>query len=147
MESILTIANNLEPWLRRINMLHRRKTKKLNLFDQIIWRFKLEALYSENNYKLLLPVSLVIIIIIIIIIIIKVNYNYHENYPRILWCKFSKRLYNFNNFIRRRMADHIKVTTASHVTIAKLAFFVAAKRYHYRIKNNSKFEVLVVWAI
>ena len=119
MESILTIANNLEPWLRRINMLLRRKTKKLNLFDQIIWRFKLEALYSENNYNLLLPVSLIIIIIIIIIviiiiiiIIIKVNYNYHENYPRILWCKFSKRPYNFNNFIRRRMADHIKVTTA-----------------------------------
>ena len=120
MESLLTIANNLEPWLRRINMLHRRKTKKLNLFYQIILRFKLEALYSENNYNLLLPVSIVIIIIIIIIvvviiiiiIIIKVNYNYNENYPRILWCKFSKRLYNFNNFIRRRMVDHIKVTPA-----------------------------------
>ena len=119
MESLLTIANNLEPWLRRINMLHRRKTKKLNLFYQIILRFKLEALYSENNYNLLLPVSIVIIIIIIIIIviiiiiiIIKVNYNYHENFPRILWCKFSKRLYNFNNFIRRRMVDHIKVTSA-----------------------------------
>ena len=62
--TLLTIANNLEPWL----------------FDQISLRFKLEALYSENNYNLLLPVSLVIIIIIIIviiiiIIIIKVNYN------------------------------------------------------------------------
>ena len=29
-------------WLRRINMWHRRKTKKLTLFDQIILRFKLE---------------------------------------------------------------------------------------------------------
>ena len=46
MESLLTIADNLEPCLRRINMQHRKKTKKLTLFDQIILRFKLEALYS-----------------------------------------------------------------------------------------------------
>ena len=46
MESLLTIADNLEPLLRRINMWHRRKTKKLTLFNQIILRFKLEDLYS-----------------------------------------------------------------------------------------------------
>ena len=68
MESLLTIADNLEPCLRRINMQHRRKTKKLTLFDQIILRFKLEASYSDD-YNLPLPVSLVIIIKIIIIII------------------------------------------------------------------------------
>ena len=47
-------------------MRHGRKTKKLTLFDQIISRFKLKALYSVKYYNLLLPVSLVIIIIIII---------------------------------------------------------------------------------
>ena len=51
MESLLTIADNLEPLLRRINMQHRRKTKKLTLFNQIILRFKHEALCSVNNYK------------------------------------------------------------------------------------------------
>ena len=51
----------------KINMRHGRKTKKLTLFDQIISRFKLKALYSVKYYNLLLPVSLVIIIIIIII--------------------------------------------------------------------------------
>ena len=64
MESLPTIADNLEPCLRCINMQHRRKTKKLTLFDQIILRFKLEASYSDD-YNLPLPVSLVIIIIII----------------------------------------------------------------------------------
>ena len=49
MKSLLTIADNLEPWLRRINMRHRRKTKKLTLFDQIILRFKLEALYGVKK--------------------------------------------------------------------------------------------------
>ena len=84
MESLLTIADNLEPCLRRINMQHRRKTKKLTLFDQIILRFKLEASYSDD-YNLPLPVSLVIIIkimiiiiIIIIIIIVPGNINIHE---------------------------------------------------------------------
>ena len=48
-------------------MRHGRKTKKLTLFDQIISRLKLKALYSVKYYNLLLPVSLVIIIIIIII--------------------------------------------------------------------------------
>ena len=43
-ESLLTIADNLEPSLRRINIRHRRKKKKLTLFDQIILRFKLKAL-------------------------------------------------------------------------------------------------------
>ena len=47
-------------------MRHGRKTKKLTLFDQIISRFKLKALYSVKYYNLLLPVSLVMIIIIII---------------------------------------------------------------------------------
>ena len=51
MESLLTIADNLEPFLRRINTRHRRKTKKLTLFNQIILRFKNEALCSVNNYK------------------------------------------------------------------------------------------------
>ena len=52
-------------------MRHRRKTKKLTLFDQIILRFiKFEALYSVNNYNKILPVLFVIIIIIIIIIIV-----------------------------------------------------------------------------
>ena len=50
-------------------MPHRRKTKKLTLFDQIILRFKLEASYSDD-YNLLLLVSVVIIIIIIIITIV-----------------------------------------------------------------------------
>ena len=69
MESLLTMADNLEQQLRRINiyMRHRRKTKKLTLFYLIILRFKLEVLDDvKNNYNLLLPVSLVIIIIIII---------------------------------------------------------------------------------
>ena len=51
MESLLTIADNLEPFLRRINTRHRRKTKKLTVFNQIILRFKPEALCSVNNYK------------------------------------------------------------------------------------------------
>ena len=76
MESLLTIADNLEPCLRRINMQHRRKTKKLTLFDQIILRFKLEASYSDD-YNLPLPVSLVIIIKKIIIIV-PGNINIHE---------------------------------------------------------------------
>ena len=37
MESLVTIADNLELWLRRINMRHRRKAKKLTLLDQIIF--------------------------------------------------------------------------------------------------------------
>ena len=45
MESLLTIADNLDAGLRCINMRHRRRTRKLTLFDQIILRFKLEALY------------------------------------------------------------------------------------------------------
>ena len=40
MQSLFTIADNLEPRLRRINMWHRTKTKKLTLFDQNILRFK-----------------------------------------------------------------------------------------------------------
>ena len=51
MASLLTITDKLEPWLRRINMRHRKKTKKLTLFDQIILRFKLEALYSVKYLK------------------------------------------------------------------------------------------------
>ena len=50
-ESLLTIADNLEPLLRRINTRHRRKTEKLTLFNQIILRFKHEALCSVNDYK------------------------------------------------------------------------------------------------
>ena len=51
MASLLTITDNLEPWLRRINLRHRRKTKKLTLFDQIILQVKLEALYSVKYLK------------------------------------------------------------------------------------------------
>ena len=51
MASLLTITDNLEPWLRRINLRHRRKTKKLTLLDQIILQFKLEALYSVKYLK------------------------------------------------------------------------------------------------
>ena len=47
-----------------------------------------------------------------IIIIIKVNHNYHKNYPRILWSNFFKKLYNFENFIRRRISDHNKTLFA-----------------------------------
>ena len=49
MESLLTVADNLEPRIPRINMRHQRKTKKLTLFNQIILRFKLEALYSVKQ--------------------------------------------------------------------------------------------------
>ena len=52
-------------------MRHRRKTKKVILFDQNILRFKLEALYTMKNNSLLLPVSFVIKKKVIIIIIIK----------------------------------------------------------------------------
>ena len=40
MKSLITIADNLEPWLRRINMRHQRevkKLKKLTPLDQIIY--------------------------------------------------------------------------------------------------------------
>ena len=46
MESLFTVADNLEPCLRRINMRQQRKTNKLTLFYQIILSFKLAALYS-----------------------------------------------------------------------------------------------------
>ena len=58
---------------------------------------------------MLLPVSLVIIIIIIIIIIkqiiinIKISQNPLRQY-------FLKKLYNFDNFIPRRMSDNNKIT-------------------------------------
>ena len=52
-------------------------------------------------------------------------------------------LYNFDNFIRRRLTDHNKITFAikgndviSHVTIAELGFFVAVTRFHQRVKNK-----------
>ena len=46
MASLLTITDNLEPWLRRIKFAAPKKDEKLTLFDQIILRFKLEALYN-----------------------------------------------------------------------------------------------------
>ena len=46
MESLLTIADTHEPLLRRTNTQHRRKAKKLTLLNQIILRFKHEALCS-----------------------------------------------------------------------------------------------------
>ena len=46
MESLLIIVDNLEPWLRRINMWHRRNEKPI--FDQIILSFELQALYREK---------------------------------------------------------------------------------------------------
>ena len=50
---------------------------------------------------------------IIIILIIKVDYNYHKNYPRIIWRIFLWKLYNFDNFTRRRLSDHNKITFVS----------------------------------
>ena len=50
---------------------------------------------------------------IIIILIIKVDYNYHKNYPRIIWGIFLQKLYNFDNFIRRRLSDLKKITLVS----------------------------------
>ena len=52
--------------------------------------------------------------IIIIIIIIIVNYNYHKKIfqnPDPLQ-QFFKTLYNFDNFIHRRLSDHNKITFA-----------------------------------
>ena len=56
-----------------------------------------------------------------------------------------QKLYNFGNFIRRRMSDHNEITFAikylfmshlgddvvSHVTIAELGVFVAVTRFHH----------------
>ena len=42
---------------------------------------------------------------------IKVNYNYRKKISKNLLTKFFKKLYNFENFIRRGLSDH-KVTSA-----------------------------------
>ena len=66
-----------------------------------------------------------------------------ESFEAIFW-----KLYNFDNFLRRRMSDHNKITLAikylvmsnlgddviSHVTIAKLVFFAAVARFHHWVK-------------
>ena len=41
----------------------------------------------------------------------KVKYNYHKNLPESLVAIF-KKLYNFDNFIRRRLSDHNKIPFA-----------------------------------
>ena len=43
--------------------------------------------------------------------IIKVNYNYHKISQNPL-SQLFKKLYNFDNFIRRRLSDHNKITFA-----------------------------------
>ena len=48
MASILTITDNLEPWLSSYKFAAPKKDEKLTLFDQIILGFKLEALKSVN---------------------------------------------------------------------------------------------------
>ena len=69
--SLLTVADNLEPRLRLINMLDRRKTKKITLFGQLnIWRFKLYINFIQC--RIFLIYFLIIIIIIIIIIIMTI---------------------------------------------------------------------------
>ena len=48
----------------------------------------------------------------IIIIIIKVNYNYHKKISQNPLRHFFKKLYYFDNFIRRRLLDYKKRTFA-----------------------------------
>ena len=57
-------------------------------------------------------IIIIIISISIIIIIIKVNYNYHKKLSQNPLRQFFKKLYNFDNFIRKRMSDHNKITFA-----------------------------------
>ena len=45
-------------------------------------------------------------------IIIKVNYNYHKKISQNPLRQFFKKLYNFDNFIRRRLSDYKKRTFA-----------------------------------
>ena len=48
----------------------------------------------------------------IIIIIIKVNYNNYKKISQNPLRQFFKKLCNFDNFIRRRLSDHNKITFA-----------------------------------
>ena len=90
-----------------------------------------------------------------LIIIIEVNYNYHKG-------NFLKKLYNFDNFIRRRMSDHKKITFAIHyVLLSHLGWWRHQSRDHCwirvflllwqdfinELKTNSIFEVLDVLGI
>ena len=47
-----------------------------------------------------------------ITIIIKLNYNYYKKFSQNHLRKFFKKLYYFDNFIRRRLSDHKEVTFA-----------------------------------
>ena len=58
---------------------------------------------------MMMMMMMMMMIIIIIIIIIKVNYNY-QKISRNLLRKVFKKLYNFYNFIRRRLSDYNKIT-------------------------------------
>ena len=58
---------------------------------------------------IIIIMMMMMIIIIIIIIIIKVNYNYQKISQNLLR-KVFKKLYNFYNFIRRRLSDYNKIT-------------------------------------
>ena len=69
--------------------------------------FCIDLVKMSNKFKR------ISISMIIIILIIKVDYNYHKNYPRIIWGIFLWKLYNFDNFIRRRLSDHNKITFVS----------------------------------
>ena len=47
-----------------------------------------------------------------IIINIKLNYNYDKKFSQNPLSQFLKKLYYFDNFIRRRLSDHKEVTFA-----------------------------------
>ena len=69
--------------------------------------FCIDLVKMSNKFKR------ISISMIIIILIIKVDYNYHKNYPRTIWGICLEKLYNFDNFIRRRLSDHKKITFVS----------------------------------
>ena len=88
--------------------------------------------------------------IMIMTIVIKVNCYYAIKIPRILWCFLKVILFVTLTIL---YLDECQVTFAikfaikyPHVTsgndvidnaiIAKLGFFVAATRFHYRVKNK-----------
>ena len=78
--------------------------KKMNIFFMKKLLHIITIIINNNNNK----------IKIIIIIIIIVNYNYHKKIcqnPDPLQ-QFFKQLYNFDNFIHRRLSDHNKITFA-----------------------------------
>ena len=69
-----------------------------------------------------------------------------KNSPESFGAFFKNTFCNVDNFIPRRMSDNICYEISFHVTlgndvidnvtIAKLVFFVAATRFHYRVENK-----------